>query len=267
MNTESIHDAVKDHYGRIAQKPDAPCCGPSCCSPADKTFSVDYSTMKGYVREADLNLGCGMPVGTAAISPGDTVVDLGSGAGNDAFVARHEAGPAGRVIGIDMTEEMIRRANATRDRLGLTNVEFRLGEIEQIPLDPDTADVVISNCVLNLVPDKDRAFSEILRILKPGGHFSVSDIVLEGTLPPSILRNAELYAGCIAGALQRSEYIAACTRAGFVDVRVTSSKEITLPASLLAPFLNPGEIREFRASGATILSITLVGTKPSTARK
>ena len=188
-NAENLKEIVKEKYGSIAdqsrEQNASSCCGASCgCDTLDASIMAeDYSKLKGYVPDADLGLGCGLPTEFALIKEGDTVVDLGSGAGNDAFVARSIAGANGKVIGIDMTEKMISKARTNAEKLGFNNVEFRLGDIEDMPLSDAIADVVVSNCVLNLVPDKVKAFAEVFRVLKPGGHFSVSDIVLEGDFP------------------------------------------------------------------------------------
>ncbi|HMZ48528.1 MAG TPA: arsenite methyltransferase, partial [Flavobacteriales bacterium] len=222
----------------------------------------DYSKLEGHVDEADLGLGCGLPTQFAGIKPGDTVLDLGSGAGNDCFVARHEAGPDGRVIGVDFTPEMIAKARANAQQLGYANVEFREGDIEQLPLSDAMVDVVVSNCVLNLVPDKKKAFSEIFRVLKPGGHFSISDVVLQGELPDALQHAAEMYAGCVSGAMQESDYLGIIHQLGFGEVTVQKRKAITLPDDILANFLNAGELAAFKASGTGIFSITVSATKP-----
>ena len=214
---------MKEQYTEIAEQDKASnqssCCGSGCCS--DEVYNImseDYAGLKGYNPDADLGLGCGLPTQFARIRKGDTVLDLGSGAGNDCFIARAETGDTGKVIGVDMTEAMIAKARANAEKLGLNNVEFRLGEIEVLPVGVGTIDVVVSNCVLNLVPDKKKAFSEINRVLKPGGHFSISDIVLVGELPDSILKTAELYAGCVAGAIQKDAYLGMVREAGFENI-------------------------------------------------
>lgn len=270
MTTESdeLKKVVKDKYGEIAQygKSAASCCAStSCCSTTDFTFSGDYSKKDGYVAEADLGLGCGIPTDVANIKPGDTVLDLGSGAGNDVFVARSIVGETGRVIGIDMTPEMIERANKNKQKLGFTNVDFRLGDIERMPVESNSVDVAVSNCVLNLVPDKRRAFAELYRVLKPGAHFSVSDIVLLGDLPPAIKRAAEMYAGCVSGALQKEDYLTIIRRAGFQPVQVKQEKRLDLTDELLLSYISKPEIEEYRRSGAGVLSITVYAEKPEEA--
>jgi SAM-dependent methyltransferase len=257
---------VREKYAEIAQQDPgtnaASCCGSGGCS--TEVYNImtdDYNGVQGHVAEADLGLGCGLPTQFAGIRAGDTVLDLGSGAGNDCFVARHEAGPDGRVIGVDFTPEMIAKARANAQRLGYANVEFREGDIEHLPLSDGMVDVVVSNCVLNLVTDKRQAFSEVLRVLKPGGHFSISDVVLNGSLPPALQQAAELYAGCVSGALQESDYLGIIHQLGFGEVSVQKRKAITLPDDILANFIGPEEIAEFRASGTGIYSITVSGKK------
>ncbi|UCH66689.1 MAG: arsenite methyltransferase [Ignavibacterium sp.] len=263
---EEIKEMVKEKYGEIAEN-NSSCCGPtSCCGPENKVveYSVlqdDYTDLKGYVAEADLGLGCGMPTELAAIKEGDTVVDLGSGAGNDVFVSRALVGESGKVIGLDFTQEMIDKANANNRKLGYENVEFKLGEIEKMPLENDTADVVVSNCVLNLVPDKEKAFNEMYRITKPGGHFCVSDIVLKGELPEALQKSAEMYAGCVSGAIQQDEYLNIIREASFENVEIKKSKTIELPDSVLSEILSDDEIKLYHKSNIGIYSITVVGYK------
>ena len=220
----------------------------------------------GGLAEADLNLGCGVPTRHAGLQPGETVLDLGSGAGNDVFIARHEVGPEGRVIGVDMTAAMVAKARENARKLGFANVEFRLGEIEHLPVDPASVDVIITNCVLNLLPDKAAAFAEMARVLRPGGRFCVSDIVATGELPAEVRKVASLYVGCVAGALPQEVYLDLVDRAGFEEVRVAESKPIALPDSVLSPHMEAGDIAAFRASGVELRSLTVVGGKPSAAR-
>jgi len=262
---DKIKSLVKKKYGQIAMAKDpAGCCGGGdCCSGTDYTvFSDDYSKLEGYNREADLGLGCGIPTKHAQLKEGQIVVDLGSGAGNDVFVARRIVGDKGMVIGIDMTEAMIEKARENNLKMGYTNVEFRLGDIESLPVTENTADRVISNCVLNLVPDKSKAFGEIFRVLKPGGHFAISDIVIEGELPEKIKAAAEMYAGCVAGAISKNAYLETINAAGFCDVAVVSEKKIELPDSQLSKYLDAEGLQGFKKSGAAILSVTVVGNKP-----
>jgi arsenite methyltransferase len=264
-SSEQIKETIKQKYGQIAVKSSC-CCGSdsTCCNQDSSAYSVfndDYSRLQGYVTEADLQLGCGLPTQHAGIKDGNIVVDLGSGAGNDVFVARQLVGEKGRIIGIDMTPEMIDRANQNNQKLGYKNIEFRMGEIENIPVEDVSTDVVISNCVLNLVPDKQRAFDEIYRILKPGAHFCISDVVLSGVLPEALKNSAQAYAGCIAGALQEDDYITTIKKAGFSQVEIKQKKIIVLPDSLLAQYLPEKEIEAYRNAGSGIFSLTVVGHK------
>jgi SAM-dependent methyltransferase len=223
----------------------------------------DYSRMEGYNPEADLGLGCGLPTQFARIRKGDTVIDLGSGAGNDAFIARHETGESGKVIGIDFTPAMIERARKNAMARGYSNVEFRQGDIDDMPVTSNAADVMVSNCVLNLVPNKHKVFSEIYRVLKPGGHFSISDIVLEGELPEKWKRVAELYAGCVSGAIQRDEYLHIIREAGFSNITIQKEKNIELPGDILANYLTPDEITQYKNQDIRIQSITVYAEKPA----
>jgi len=263
-----LKQVVKEKYGEIAKaSKSSGCCGPTCCGGEESkivgytVMQDEYDNLEGYVAEADLGLGCGLPTEYAGIKRGDTVVDLGSGAGNDVFVARSIVGDEGKVIGLDMTEEMIEKANANKIKVGFKNVEFRLGEIESMPLENNTADVVISNCVLNLVPDKRKAFAEIFRILKPGAHFCVSDIVLKGELPKGLQKSAEMYAGCVAGALQQDEYLGTIKETGFKNVEIKKTKVIELPDDVLKEYLDGSEIKMFKMNNVGIFSITVVGYK------
>lgn len=258
----NMKDVVKEKYAEIAVKNTS--CG--CCGTNEKVvdytmFQDDYSKFEGYVADADMGLGCGVPTEHAGIKEGDTVLDLGCGAGNDVFVARTKVGKTGKVIGVDMTQEMIDKANRNKEKLGLKNIEFKLGEIEQLPINNDVIDVVISNCVLNLVPDKKGAFSEIYRVLKEGAHFCISDIVLVGDLPEGLRKSAEMYAGCVSGALQESEYLGIINEIGFKNIEIKSRKTIELPDELLNEYLNETEIEEFRKNKTGIFSITVVGRK------
>ena len=225
-------------------------------------MAEDYTALSGYVADADLALGCGLPTEFAQMQPGDTVVDLGSGAGNDAFIARSIVGASGRVIGIDMTGPMLEKANANVKNLGFTNVEFRLGDIENMPVENNIADVVVSNCVMNLVPDKQKAFSETFRILKPGGHFSISDIVLKGELPEEVKNAAVLYAGCISGAQQMDEYLNTIKEAGFVNITVQKEREITIPNEIMITYITLDQLREFKKAKVGIYSINVYADKP-----
>ena len=269
MNSDNeIKEMVKERYGAIAQQSkqqnQSSCCG-SGCGCGNVEFSVmaeDYSKLPGYVADADLDLGCGLPTEFAQIKPGDTVVDLGSGAGNDCFIARSIVGETGRVIGIDMTVPMIDKAKANATKLGFTNVEFRLGDIENMPVENNAADVVVSNCVMNLVPDKQKAFAETFRITKPGGHFSISDIVLQGELTDELRKEATLYAGCISGAVQKEEYLQTIRDAGFINVTVQKDRKIDIPNEVLARVLTLEQLRDFKRTRVGIFSVTVYAEKP-----
>jgi SAM-dependent methyltransferase len=222
----------------------------------------DYTGMKGYNPDADLGLGCGLPTQFARIHKGDTVIDLGSGAGNDCFIARAETGEAGKVIGIDFTPAMIDKARVNADKLGFNNVEFRQGDIEQMPVGGNIADVVVSNCVLNLVPNKDGVFKEIFRVLKPGGHFSISDIVLIGALPDGLRKDAEMYAGCVSGAIQKEVYMELVRVNGFTEITIQKEKPIVIPDDILHNYLNERELEAFKSGDTGIFSITVFARKP-----
>src|SRR5450432_1664977 len=263
---ESIKEMVREKYSAIAlqnkETNETSCCGSGCCTTEIyNIMSEDYSTLGGYNSEADLGLGCGLPTQFAKIKKGDVVIDLGSGAGNDCFIARSETGETGKVIGIDFTEAMIEKAKANAEKMGYHNVEFRMGDIEKMPVASDFADVIVSNCVLNLVPDKDGAFKEIFRVLKPGGHFSISDIVLIGKLPEKIQQTAEMYAGCVAGAIQRQTYLELIEMNGFQNVTIQKEKIIVIPDDILSQYLSTKEIADFKISGSGIFSITVFAQK------
>jgi arsenite methyltransferase len=261
---EEIKEMVKEKYSKIAlasERAKSSCCSGKVDETDYSAFNDDYTNLDGYVADADLNLGCGVPSEYAGMKEGDTVVDLGSGAGNDVFVSRAIVGDSGKVIGIDFSLEMVGKAFKNKAKLGYENVDFKYGEIEAIPLEENYADVVISNCVMNLVPDKNKAFTEVLRILKPGGHFCISDIVIIGNLPSELRNSAAAYAGCVAGALQKDEYLNIIASQGFKDVEIKKSKVIQLPDELLKEYLSSDEIDEFKKGDFGIVSITVVGTK------
>ena len=263
---EQIKEMVKQKYSEIALQ-DKDVNASSCCGAGTSSkevyniMSEEYDELNGYAKDADLGLGCGLPTNFANIKQGDTVVDLGSGAGNDCFVARAETGEDGRVIGIDFTEAMIEKAKKNALELGYQNVEFRQGDIENIPMTANVADVVVSNCVMNLVPNKPKAFSEVYRILKPTGHFSISDIVLVGDLPKKIKNAAEMYAGCVASAIQKENYLNIIKEAGFKNVQVQKKKAIIIPDDILKDYLNEAEIEEYKNSDTRIFSITVYAVK------
>lgn len=270
METQTdVKELVRQKYSEIAlQDKDtnaASCCGAtaSCCGPeVYNIMADDYTRLEGYNPDADLGLGCGLPTQFAKIKKGDVVIDLGSGAGNDAFIARNETGETGKVIGIDFTPAMIDKARKNTEVRGFHNVEFRQGDIEKMPVSANVADVIVSNCVLNLVPNKDGVFKEIFRTLKPGGHFSISDIVLVGELPRNIKNAAEMYAGCVAGAIQKQVYMELIESNGFQNITIHKEKVITVPDEILANYLSEDEIASFKASGTGIFSITAYAEKP-----
>jgi ubiquinone/menaquinone biosynthesis C-methylase UbiE len=266
---EELKELVRQKYAEIAlQDKDtnaASCCGAGGCS--TEVYNImadDYTTLDGYDPAADLGLGCGLPTQFAKIKKGDVVIDLGSGAGNDAFIARHETGAEGKVIGIDFTPAMIDKARQNTKARGFHNVEFRQGDIEKMPVTANTADVIVSNCVLNLVPNKDGVFKEMYRVLKPGGHFSISDIVLEGELPLEIKEAAEMYAGCVAGAIQKQVYLELIESNGFINTTIQKDKAIIVPDDILRQYLSPEQLAAFKQSGTGIISITVYAEKPET---
>jgi arsenite methyltransferase len=267
METDiQIKEMVREKYSLIALQSktenETSCCGVGGCATVDYTiFSENYSKLDGYNADADLGLGCGLPTEFALIKEGDTVVDLGSGAGNDCFVARAITGETGKVIGIDMTEAMIDKARENSEKLGFNNVEFRFGEIEKIPIASNRVDVVVSNCVLNLVPNKAKAFSEMFRIIKPNGHFSVSDVVLKGNLPKGVKEASEMYAGCVSGAMQIEDYLKGLAEAGFTNIKVQKEKNIEIPDDIMLQYLTKDELYEYKLSGNAIASITVYGEK------
>ncbi|MDB5198810.1 MAG: arsM [Chitinophagaceae bacterium] len=265
---DNIKEMVKQKYSEIAlqdkETNETSCCGSGCCSEeVYNIMSEDYNQLEGYNPDADLGLGCGLPTEFAKIKKGDVIIDLGSGAGNDAFIARHETGETGKVIGIDFTPAMIERARKNNEVRGFNNVEFRQGDIEQMPVTANIADVIVSNCVLNLVPNKDGVIKEIFRVLKPGGHFSISDIVLEGELPKQIKEAAEMYAGCVAGAIKKQVYLELIEANGFKNITVQKDKAIIIPDDILSNYLSTDQIETFKKSATGIRSITVYAEKPA----
>jgi arsenite methyltransferase len=268
MQTEQeLKDLVRQKYSEIALQDKsanaASCCGATTCS--DEVYNImsdDYTQLAGYNSDADLGLGCGLPTQFAKIKPGHTVIDLGSGAGNDVFIARHETGPNGKVIGIDFSEAMIDKARTNAEKLGFNNVEFRYGDLEKMPVSANVADVIVSNCVLNLVPNKRQVFREIMRVLKPGGHFSISDVVLVGELPQDLKQVAEMYAGCISGAIQRNEYLGIIRETGFENIEVQKEKVITVPDDILLQYISQAALAALKEKQIGIYSITVFARKP-----
>jgi SAM-dependent methyltransferase len=267
MDTEKkLKQIVKERYAKIAEQ-DKTINASSCCgatTPTNKVYNImmeDYSNLDGYNEDADLGLGCGLPTQFAKISEGDTVIDLGSGAGNDCFVARHETGVSGKVIGIDFTPIMIQKARENTEKLGFNNVEFREGDIDNMPVSDQIADVIVSNCVLNLVPNKEKVIKEIYRVLKPGGHFSISDIVLVGDLPEALKHDAEMYAGCVAGAIQKQDYLQYIKDAGFDAITIQKEKTIEIPDDILSKYLSEKQLSDFKSGSTGIFSITVFAKK------
>ena len=269
---EQLKEIVRKKYSEIALQDKetnmSSCCGAGGCSTeVYNIMSDDYSTLKGYNADADLGLGCGLPTEYARIKKGDVVVDLGSGAGNDCFIAIHETGDTGKVIGIDFTPAMIDKARQNAEARGFNNVEFRQGDIEKMPITSNAADVIVSNCVLNLVPNKDAVIKEIYRVLKPGGHFSISDVVLLGALPAGLRKDAEMYAGCVSGAIQKEVYLELIQSNGFENITIQKEKVITIPDDILKNYLSPEEILSLKMGSSGIFSITVYAEKPITEKK
>jgi arsenite methyltransferase len=248
MDAETIKREVKERYAGFARQGSNCCPGSSCSCVPDDDRMVDYSPLVAdVVPGSDLGLGCGLPTRFAEIRPGETVLDLGSGAGVDVFLAAKAVGPRGRVIGLDMTPAMIERARANAARAGVANVDFRLGEIEAMPVAAGSVDLILSNCVINLVPDKAKAFAEMWRVLKPGGRFCISDVVSRGDVPSAVRADVEMWASCLAGAVDREAYLALLQQAGFQDVRVGHEEEYS----------------QLKSDGFAFVSVTVLGTKPA----
>jgi len=276
MDSQTIKSAVRERYAGFVTNNQS-CCGPSAncgCSPEDPSLALGYATqdLAAVPEGANLGLGCGNPVALASLKPGDTVLDLGSGAGFDAFLASQRVGPEGRVIGVDMTPEMIARSSTLARTHGYANVEFRLGDIEALPVADGTVDAIISNCVVNLTTDKARTFREAFRVMKPGGRLMVSDLVLERPLPEAIRQDLDAYGACIAGALLKADYLQTIEAAGFERVTVASerrygldmfSPELLAAARQRYPDLSAEDLAS--AAGA-VLSIQVEGTKAETGR-
>jgi len=264
---EQLKEIVRKKYSEIALQDKetnmSSCCGAGGCSTeVYNIMSEDYTTLNGYNADADLGLGCGLPTQYAQIKKGDVVVDLGSGAGNDCFIARHETGETGKVIGIDFTPAMIDKARSNAEVRGFNNVEFRQGDIESMPITANTADVIVSNCVLNLVPNKDAVIKDIYRVLKPGGHFSISDVVLVGALPEGLRKDAEMYAGCVSGAIQKEVYMELIHANGFEQVTIQKEKAIIIPDDILINYLTADQIAAFNNGASGIFSVTVFAKKP-----
>ncbi len=265
---ENIKEIVKEKYSQIAAKSDlnenSGCCGTSSCcgTTQDYTvFSESYENSEGYHADADLGLGCGIPTEFAGLKAGDHVLDLGSGAGNDCFVARAIVGETGKVTGLDFSEDMISKAQRNTTTLGYKNVDFVLGDIDEMPFDNDQFDVILSNCVLNLVPDKSKAFAEMFRVLKSGGRFCVSDIVVKGEFSEKVLADAEMYAGCVSGAMKMDDYLQVIKDAGFEDLQIHKQKKIEIPEDILEKHLADNETAAQINKHAELFSITVSASK------
>ena len=269
---EDLKKAVRENYGRVAEQA-SPCCSPSCCTtakPAAIARKIGYTEeeVQAVPTGSNLGLGCGNPIALASLSEGEIVLDLGSGAGFDCFLASNIVGPSGLVIGVDMTSEMIARARENVLKGGYKNVEFRLGEIESLPVEDNTIDIIISNCVINLVPNKGKAFKEAFRVLKPGGRLMVSDIVLQKKLPDFVLESIVAYVGCIAGASTKTGYLDAIRSAGFEDVTVMDESVFPLdcmtndPTGQAILLSLKGSAEEIKNLEGAITSIKVRGIKP-----
>jgi arsenite methyltransferase len=261
MNQQEVLDAVQQRYGAIARGEQSGC---GCASKDEVARTMGYTQQDLAVAgSGNLGLGCGNPLALAEIMPGMTVLDLGSGAGFDAFLAWQRVGPSGRVIGVDMTDDMLVRARQNAANLGADNVEFRKGQIENLPVDTNSIDVIISNCVINLSPDKPAVFREIYRVLKPGGRFAVGDIVLLSALPENIQHDVSAYVGCIAGASLLNDYVRFPLEAGLTDVTIPHiASGAQLAEAVLPTDKKPGRAELQRLAASTIASIKLHGRKP-----
>jgi arsenite methyltransferase len=275
MDKKDVRDVVRKGYAEVA-KGSGSCCGPktSCCGGTNtaetvsRTIGYSDEEMKAAPDGANLGLGCGNPIALASLKPGETVLDLGSGAGFDCFLAARAVGPTGHVIGVDMTPEMLDRARDNARKSAFTNLEFRLGEIEHLPVPDSSVDVIISNCVINLSPDKPQVFREAFRALRPGGRLMVSDIVLAAPLPSALLNSVAAYVGCISGASLRSDYLAMMSAAGFRDVRVVSEERFPVKATATDPTLQALvresglSIDELRKLAGGVMSAKVAAVKP-----
>jgi len=275
MKKEKIKEYVKQRYGGIAKQSsscssvETTCCKPDTAERISRRIGYGEEELQAVPEGANLGLGCGNPVAIASLKPGETVLDLGSGAGFDCFLAANKVAKSGKVIGVDMTTEMIEKAKKNAQAQQYENVEFRQGEIENLPLDNESVDVIISNCVINLSPDKPRVFQEAFRVLKPGGRFMVADIVLTRDLPDSIKNSVEAYVGCIGGAVLKDEYLKAIIDSGFEDVQIIDAVPFSLDAVVNDPGTEPIldslnlSLEDAKAIAHTIESIRVFGKKPT----
>lgn len=259
--TNQLKETVKEKYAAIANGDEKCCIDTGCCDGGYSVMAESYETIKGYEKEADLNLGCGLPTQHANIQPDHVVLDLGSGAGNDCFVARDIVGENGFVYGLDFTEQMNTLARKNTQKLGYTNMEFVQGDIEAMPFEDNKVDVIVSNCVMNLVPDKQKAYQEVHRVLKPGGHFCISDIVYTGTMPAGFLKQAELYAGCVTGASEKQNYMQIIEQAGFKNIQIKKERLIDLPDTILNQNLSESQVSDYKNNIQGLFSITVYANK------
>ncbi len=275
MNDIETKRVVRDGYAKIARREENSCCGPGCCGGGGNATdtisrSIGYSEqdLRSVPEGANLGLGCGNPVALASLKEGDVVLDLGSGAGFDCFLAAAQVGTSGRVIGVDMTPDMLEKARINARKGNYENVEFRLGEIENLPVADSSVDVIISNCVINLSTNKSRVFTEAFRVLKPGGRLLVSDIVLTAELPENIRASVSAYVGCVAGALQRHDYLDAIGNAGFADVQVVEETSFSLKTTVsdatIESFAGESPVldKTLREAESAIQSIRVSARKP-----
>jgi len=263
--SESIKKAIQARFNDIASEIPSGAFSPVnflACQAKQLPFAVDYSKEDGFEPELDLKLGCGVPTSSADIKLGDTVLDLGCGIGNDSFLAIKKVGPTGKVIGIDIAPGMVELACQNAARLGVANVEFKEGDLESLPVESNSIDVVISNCTVNMVPGKAQVFSEIFRVLKPGGHFSVSDIVLRAPLPDDLVKIPELYAGCVAGAELKESYLEYIRLAGFEAVQISLEKNLIVPVKLLKKYLSGTVASSLAEQSSPLVSVTILADKP-----
>jgi len=267
MKNEYLQADVNEKYPASArlsdQQKETSCCDNSGCGGIENSnFNNSFEKQKGCNPVVDPGVGYGLLMEFAHIKPGDTVVDLGSGDGNDCFAARKLVGKTGKIIGIDISESMIEKARKTAQNIGFKNVVFRPGDIGQMPITTFEADVVISNSVLNLIPDKENVFDEIYRILKPGGHFSVSDVAITGSLPLEIKEAAGMLTGCVSGTIELKTYLQIIRASGFVNIEVQKKKAIHLPDEVLLKYLNNLQLEEFKSPDKGIFSVTVYGERP-----
>lgn len=261
-NQNDLKEKVQEKYTAIAKGEQDCCIDTGCCGDGNSNIMAEnYEDLEGYEKDADLNLGCGLPTEHANIQPNQVVLDLGSGAGNDCFIARNIVGEDGFVYGLDFTPEMNELAQKNQQKLGFGNMKFVQGDIEAMPFDDELTDVIVSNCVMNLVPDKRKAYNEVYRVLKTGGHFCISDIVYNGEMPEGFLQQAELYAGCVTGASEKVEYLNIIKESGFKDIELKKERIIDLPDELLNQYLTNEQVEDYKSKVKGLLSVTVYAVK------